>query len=193
MANVRELWLDGPRGTCSRYIITCGNYTILDEDYSDVEVYCPVGVARFLENGSFYGAGMFDLLFGINRELERLLKSLFNNVRDTDRYGYLVMPAGSWNERAATKEIGKGLRVVPYEPDVMADNFRPFAVQPYNSGEMPGRVAQMAVERMTALNPIKDLVAEKGRVDSASGLQFLDEQINRAITTSSRNVERAFG
>lgn len=193
VAVIRELWLDGPRGTCSRYIITSGDYVLLDEDYSDQEVYCPIGVARCLETGTFHGAGLFDLLFGINRELERLLKSLFNNTRDIDRYGYLVMPAGGWNERSVLKEVGKGLRVIPYEPDVAGTDFRPFPVQPYNSGDMPGRVAQMAVERAMAIDPIKDLIEEKGRVDSAAGLSFLDEQINRAITTSTTNTRLAWG
>lgn len=193
IVNIRELWLDGPRGTCSRYIVTSGDYTILDESYDDVEVYCPVGVARFIDTGTFHGAGLFDLLFSINRELERLLKSLFNNVRDIDKYGYIVMPAGSWNERSVLKEVGKGLRVVPYEPDVMGDNFKPFAVQPYNSGDMPGRVAQMAVERSTSLNPIKDLIEEKGRVDSAAGLAFLDEQIGASVTTATKSMRVAWG
>ncbi len=193
VANIRELWLDGIRGTCSRYVVTCGEYLLLDEDYSTQEVYCPIGMGRFIDNGSFHGAGMFDLMYGIHREMERLLKSLFNNIRDIDRYGYIVMPAGSWNERAILREVGKGLRVVPYDADPVGDNFKPFVVQPYDSGDVPGKVAQFAAERMAQLNPIRDLIEEKGRVDSAAGLQFLDEQITRAITTPSRYVEQAFG
>jgi len=192
VAQVRELWLDGQRGTCARYIITCGDYLIADEVYDRQEVYCPIGWARFMESGTFHGIGAFDLLFSISRELEKLLKSLFNNIRDIDRYGYIVMPSGSWNERAALKEVGKGLRVIPYEPDPVAEGFRPFPVQPYNSGDVPGKVATLAKELMTAINPVQDLIQEKGRVDSGAGLQFLDEQINRALTSPSRGVDMAW-
>ena len=101
LVRIRELWLTGHRNTVTRYVVTSGDYVIVDEDYADVEVYCPIGIARFIETGSFYGAGLFDLLFSISREMEKLLKSLFNNIRDMDQYGILVLPQGQFNERAA--------------------------------------------------------------------------------------------
>tara|TARA_Y100001968_G_C19194914_1_gene637016 strand:- start:88 stop:861 length:774 start_codon:yes stop_codon:yes gene_type:complete len=42
------------------------------------------------------------------------------------------------------------------------------------------------------MNPVQDLIREKGRVDSAVGLSFLDEQINKAMTNPSRGIEQAF-
>jgi len=46
---------------------------------------------------------------------------------------------------------------------------------------------------MQQISPVQDLLQEKGRVDSAPGLQFLDEQITRAMTNPSVGIQRAFG
>jgi len=193
VARIRELWLYGPNGTTRRYIATCGMALLDDQDLSDVEAYCPIGFARFLNNGTFHGTGMFDLLFSIHRELETLQKTLFDNVRNLDRYGMLVIPAGQMNQNTVLKDVGRGLKAVFYEPDPIAEGFNPFAIQPVTTGDMPGRVAAHASELIDGINPIRDLIQEKGRVDSAPGLAFLDEQINRAITTPSLNIQRMWG
>ena len=193
VARIRELWLYGTHNTVSRYIVTSGDYVLTDESYEGLEVFCPIGFARFMENGSFHGSGLFDLLFGISRELEKMMKQLFNNVRDQDRYGVLVMPQGQMNERQMLRDVGKGLRVMPWEPDPVSEGFRPFAIQPFNTGDVPGKTAGFAKNAMDGLNPITDLIREKGRVDSASGLSFLDEQVNKAMTNPSRGIEQAFG
>jgi hypothetical protein len=193
VVRVRELWLKGPRDTVTRYVVTSGEYVIHDEDLEGREVYCPIGFARFMENGSFHGAGVFDLLFPLCREAERLQKSLFNNIRDIDKYGVLVLPHGSFNANTMLRDVGQGLRVFPWEPDPISEGFRPFNITPYNSGDVPGRVSAFAVQQIDRLNPIRDLIAEKGRVDSATGLQFLDEQVNRAMNTPTAGVQQAWG
>ena len=194
VVKVRELWMDGPRGTVSRYVVSSGDVVLEDRDLSEVETYCPIGFARFMDNGTFHGAGLFDLMFGIVREMERMLKSLFNNVRDIDKYGVLVMPQGTMNERAVMRDIGKGLRYVSYSKDaLLGDDFRPLVIQPFNAGDVPGKVAQFAKSVSDSLSPVQDLIAEKGRVDSASGLQFLDEQISKAMTNPTSGVQAAFG
>lgn len=193
VVRVRELWLDGPRGTCSRYIICSGEYMIEDQDLSNTQTYCPIGFCRFMDTGTFHGAGLFDLLFSINREMEKMLKSLFNNIRDIDRYGVVVMPQGSFNERSVLREVGKGLRMISYQPDPLNEKFTPFVINPHNAGDIPGKTAAFAKQLMQSINPVQDLIAEKGRVDSATGLQFLDEQINRAMTNPTMGVSQAFG
>ena len=194
VVKIRELWLDGPRGTCSRYIVSSGDYIIEDQDLSDLEVYCPVGFARFMDSGTFHGMGMFDLMFSLVRELERMMKSLFNNVRDIDKYGVVLLPHGTINDRAVLRDVGKGLRYMTYSKDaLMGEDFRPIVVNPHNSWDAPGKVAGFARDIMKQLSPLQDLIAEKGRVDSAAGLQFLDEQLNRAMTHPSSGLQRAFG
>ena len=194
VAKVRETWIHGERGTVSRYILSSGDVIIDDQDLTKVESYCPVGFARFMDNGTFHGAGLFDLMFGIVREMERLLKSLFNNIRTMDRYGVVLIPQGTINERAAMREVGQGLRYLPYSKDaMMGDDFKPVVIQPFNAGDVPGKVAQFAKTIADGLSPVQDLIAEKGRVDSASGLQFLDEQISKAMTNPTSGVQVAFG
>ena len=193
VVRVRELWLKGPRDTVTRYVVTSGEYVIHDEDLEGREVYCPIGFARFMENGSFHGAGVFDLLFPLCREAERLQKSLFQNIRDIDKYGVLVLPHGSFNANTMLRDVGQGLRVFPWEPDPISEGFRPFNITPFTSGDVPGKVSAFAVQQIDRLNPIRDLIAEKGRVDSATGLQFLDEQVNRAMNTPTAGVQQAWG
>tara|TARA_R110000868_G_scaffold188802_1_gene431618 strand:- start:6282 stop:8279 length:1998 start_codon:yes stop_codon:yes gene_type:complete len=193
VVRIRELWMEGARGTCSRYIICSGDYMIEDEDLSSAQTYCPIGFARFIENGSFHGAGLFDLLFSINREMEKMLKALFNNIREMDRYGVVVMPQGSFNERSVMREVGNGLRMISYQPDPLNEKFAPFTIAPHNAGDIPGKTAAFAKSLMQGINPVQDLIQEKGRIDSATGLQFLDEQINRAMTNPTMGVVQAFG
>lgn len=193
VARIRELWINGPRDTCVRYVVASGDVILADESYDDATMYCPIGFARFMDTGSFYGAGLFDLLFGICRQAEHMMKSLFNNIRDTDRYGVLVLPQGSMNERTILKDVGRGLRVMSYTPDPLNENFKPFPIQPWNAGDAPGKVAQFARDVMQQISPVQDLLQEKGRVDSAPGLQFLDEQITKAMTNPAIGIQRAFG
>lgn len=193
VVRVRELWLKGPRDTVNRYIVTSGEYVIHDEDLEGREAYCPIGFARFMENGSFHGAGVFDLLFPLCREAEKLQKQLFKNIHDIDRYGVLVLPHGSFNSNTMLRDVGQGLRVFPWEPDPISEGFRPFNITPFNSGDVPGKVSAFAIQQIDRLNPIRDLIAEKGRVDSATGLQFLDEQVNRAMNTPTAGVQQAWG
>jgi len=192
IVKIRELWTFGVGETVNRYVVTSGEHVLHDESFEDQEVYCPIGFARFIENGTFHGAGLFDLLFSLSREMERLLKSLFNNVRDTDRYGVLVMPQGQFNDRAMLRDVGSGLRVLPFEPDPVVETFRPFNITPHNAGDIPGKTAAFAKDLIDKMNPVQDLIREKGRVDSAVGLSFLDEQINKAMTNPSRGIEQAF-
>ncbi len=193
VVRVRELWIDGPRGTCARYVICSGDYLIDDQDLENTQTYCPIGFARFMETGTFHGAGLFDLLFSINREMEKMLKALFNNIKELDRYGVVVMPQGSFNERSVLREVGNGLRMISYAPDPLNEKFSPFMISPHNAGDIPGKTAAFAKQLMQGINPVQDLIAEKGRVDSATGLQFLDEQINRAMTNPTMGVVQAFG
>lgn len=193
IVRVHELWMYGPRNTITRYTATSGDYCLDDQNLEGLEVYCPIGFSRFMNNGSFHGAGMFDLLFSIHRRYELLTKQLFTNIMDWDRYGILVLPQGQIPKDNVLRDVGRGLRAMFWDPAPEVEGFNPFTIQPSNTGDMPGRVAQFAREAMNAVNPIQDLLQEKGRVDSASGLAFLDEQITKAITTPTLGVARAWG
>lgn len=193
IVRVRELWLYGPRETCTRYACVSGEVVLQDDDTEGMEVYCPIGWSRFMNNGSFHGAGMFDLLFSQHRQLERMTKELYNNIIEQDKYGIVVFPQGQINQNNVLRDVGRGLRSMFWDPDPVAEGFNPFVIQPHNTGDVPGRVAQFAREGLAAVNPIQDLIKEKGRVDSANGLAFLDEQITKALTSPTAGVQKAWG
>lgn len=182
---IRELWMYGTRGTVCHYACTSGDHVFSSEDLDGMGVYCPLSFHRFMETGAFHGAGIFDMLYPIAREHERLVSALFNNIRDSDRYGVIVMPTGQWNLKNVLQDVGRGLRVLPWEPDPIAEGFKPFPIQPWNTGDAPGRVSAMAKDLMDSIDPIKDLIENKGRVDSAEGLAFLDEQSRQTLTQPS--------
>lgn len=192
LVKIRELWTWGARNMVQRYVVQSGMCVLDDIDFANEEVYCPLGYSTFLDTGGFYGAGMFDLLFSMSRNNELLLKTLFNNVRDMDRYGVLVIPQGDLNEKPMLRDVGRGLKMLPWAPDPIAEGFRPFAIQPATTSDFPGKVATMAQAMMRNLSPIGDLAAEKGRVDSAQGLSFLDERLNQAMTRPSHGIRVCF-
>lgn len=192
MVRVREVYLTDECGFVRRFVVTSGKSVLVDQDLPAGRATCPLSWARFMDNLNFYGFGMFDLLYGYVRQFELMVKSLFVNTRDIDRYGFVVLPQGAYNERAALREVGKGLKVMLFEPDPMNESFKPFVVQPYNAGDMPGRTAQFAKSLIRDLSPDRDLLAEKGRVDSNSGLEFLDQQIRDSTVKARRSMERAF-
>lgn len=193
VVRIRELWLDSDVGTCDRYVLTSGDLLIHDEDLSQGNYWCPLGWARFMESGCFYGMGLFDILFSVNRMAEKLMKNAFNNVMEADKYGIVGLPMAMASERVVLRDVGQGLRAFSFQTDPLSENQKPIVIQPFNTGDVPGRTAQFAREFMQSLTPIQDLIAEKGRVDSAAGLQFLDEQITKALTTPTMGIEQCFG
>lgn len=189
---VRELWTFGPGRTVADYVISSGTRVLSRQDLRSQQVHCPIGFARFMDNGTFHGAGLFDVMFHAHRELEKLSKRLFRNVHDTERFGLLVLPQGQIPQENVLKPVGDSLKVLFYEPDAISEGFKPFAITPVNTGEIPGRTAAFAREAMERTNPIRDLLENKGRVDSASGLSFLQETINQALTNPSGGIRDAY-
>lgn len=191
---IREVWLDGPRRTCSKKVCVSGTSVLQRDDFTGVEAYTPIGFARFIENGTFYGAGMYSLLFSFARQLELLNKNLFTEAMDKERFGYLVIPQGSFQINSTLREVGKGLKVLPWEPDPMTDNGqRPFMVQPYNTGDTPVKTAVYAKNYFESISPLRDIIKEKGRIDSARAMDILVEQADQAMTSPTRGIMRAWG
>jgi hypothetical protein len=193
VVKLHELWLEGPQELCQRYVLSSGAYIIDDQDLTATETFCPIGWGRFMENGTFHGSGLFDLLFAVSRKAEVMQKQLFKNIEDLDKYGILVMPHGSYNQNTLLRDVGHGLKVFPWEPDPISEGFRPFFIEPYNSRDIPGKTAQFALSLIDRQNPWRDLLREKGRADSGNALAFLDEKISEAITTPTHGLQRAFG
>lgn len=189
---VRELWLYGPGETVAEYAIASGDYVLDRQDLRDKEVYCPIGWARFMNDGSWHGAGLFEIMFSQHRQLELMMGSLFDNVQNIDKYGVVVLPQGQMNQNQVLKDVGDGLRAMFWDPDYAQEGFKPFAISPFNSGDAPGKVAAFAREGLQLLNPIRDLAQEKGRVDSAEGLQFLNEAMTQNLAIPTQGAVQAW-
>lgn len=190
---VNQLWLNGEGGRVQEFCVTSGDYCFQHDDLRNREVYPSIGIGRFFDNGTFYGSGVFDVAFSQCRALEKLEKALYTNIADLDKYGILVLPQGQIHQDSLLKDIGRGLRAVFWDPDVSLEGFRPFPITPVNTGDMPGRVAQFAREGIQRVSPMRDLLAEKGRADSASALQFLQEESTRALSSPANGISTAFG
>ncbi len=193
MVRIREVWIDGPSATCSRYCLASGDWVGEDLDLAGTDRHCPLGWASCIPTHSFHGLGVFEMLFPIAREVEKLLKNLFSNVRDLDRMGALAIPNGHFNERAMLRDAGNGLKVINWTPEPGMEHQRPVHIPPPTNGDMPGRVASLGREIMRDISPLRDLLKEKGRVDSGSGLQFLDEQVRQGMTSPTRGTVQAWG
>lgn len=189
----RELWLRDEVGLVGRYVASSGDAILQDRDFRGGEVFCPIGVGRFMQNLSWYGAGMFDVLFSSGRQFELMSRQLYSNITNIDQFGVVVLPGGQMPDNLVLKQVGSGLKAMTWMPDPVGEGFNPFVIQPFNSGDVPGRVAQFAKESMDDVDPVKSLIEEKGRVDSAPGLASLDESINQAMSSSTWGFQSAWG
>lgn len=178
IVDVREVWLDGPHGTCSRYIVQSGDCILEDRDLSDKEYFCPVSWARFGENGSPHGFGLCHLLFGPNREAELSLAQLYENMRKSDRWPVLMLPHGTFDEKVDFRDTGFGMRVGHYSPNPFGASGGAVVVQPANSGTLPGKIAEIALGTMNDIVPISAVLFgdAPGRTDSTSALMFLEQK-----------------
>lgn len=192
---IRELWIKAPGGLCTRKVTVSGNAVLEDINYEEkgIEAYVPIGFARFIENGTFYGAGMYDLLFSTVREIEKMHDVLFKNVADDASCGYILLPQGSSNMELVAKPVDKGLKIISYEPDPYGTSgHRPIEVRPVSTSDKATNTTAYAMGYLNTLNPLQDLVAEKGRIDSQTGLAFLQEYINKAMTNQTSGLVQAF-
>jgi hypothetical protein len=156
---------------------------------------CPISMERFLDDNTWYGQGPGHLLLHANREAELLLSRLFENVREIEQSSVLVMPRDTVDYRNGLHNIGKGMKLLQAEIDPSLDTFKPFLIQPHNSGDFPGKVAEFANRMMIDIVPLSPMAYGEapGRVDSASGLQFIDQQSKIRFTSAYNAIERLFG
>jgi hypothetical protein len=197
LVKVRELYIVGERNRLIEYIAFSGEKLLQRERFDEVEAYCPLGWARYIDGGSFYGLGMFDMLFSILREKERLIEDMIQNTKDMERYPVTVLPHGVVNERVAFEEKGRKMRYMMVRPEASYDGtppIRPITISPHNvGGDLPGRTAAFLQEMVEQVNPLRDIIKEKGRVDSFSGLQFLSEQDEKSVSHPVAQLNRMFG
>lgn len=181
---IAETWIYGPMNTVERMLVTCGDVALEDRDLSETESYCPLVYRRCYENGTFWGAGHFTMAFGATRRAELLRKSVFRTLINQESWPVLLLPHGQVNERTALGKFnGSKLRYLKYTTDMAMDRPpTPMAIQPLGTNASTVQIAQFLEATASTVNPVPDLAADKGRIDSAAAIQFLDQEQKRSIT-----------
>lgn len=168
----------------ARYIIKIGDVILIDENFEKkgVKVVCPLHVARHTDIGRFFARGFVHPLIPFNDQIEKMFGSLFKNIRELDTFGTLFIPGASGID---LKRWRTGIRpkVEKFDPDPLNPGGTPFTLGPHNTGTMPAKIAEIALEQMQRLaNQGPYYQGEtSGRIDSAAGLGFLFNTGNIAL------------
>jgi len=192
---IRELCINGPRNTVRRYCITSGWAVLHDESFENREVYCPLHKIGFMPNGSFWDAGLFDLLLTVAREFEKCVSHLVNTTYDLDEFPILVMPSGQMNERKMFTRGDRNLKVLTASLEAKysgGTDFRPMVIEPPQRGDQAGRTAAFLSGILDKQNPVPDLIRQKGRGDSLPFMQFLDEESRKSTAFAVQSITTAY-
>lgn len=168
----------------SRFIVKCGDLIIVDDDLESksIEALCPLHIARHSDVGKMFASGFVSPLIPFNDQVEKMFASLFKNIAEMDMFGTLFVPGASGIDLKRWR-TGPRPKIEKFEPDPMNPSGQPFTLVPHNTGTMPARVAEIAVQQMQRLaNQGPYYQGEtSGRVDSAAGLGFLFNTGNIAL------------
>jgi hypothetical protein len=191
---VNEVRLFGPSMGLERVIVSSGDTILYDESYEGAQF--DIGIGRFYDTGSFYGAGLFDTIFSLVRELENMVEDFIQNIKNADKYPILIVPDGQIKDRAWSIDNGQKLRYMTVKTDTtltMGDKpITPLVVKPVDSGSasFQGMDALSALIDRNAAT--RDLIREKGRVDGGPGLAMLQEEERRSLQVPLQNAVDAF-
>jgi len=187
-----ETWTQGYGNTLHRYVASVDETLLIDSNFEKDPNGPPpmsIYIARYLPVGGFYSRGLPDLLIPNNCRIEEAVDNLYRNVEDMDIFGTTYIPG-----TLGLPPGGEGSdtpRVQMYEPDPAAPNAAPLVVHPMNLGTLPAQVIQMGTalaDRVSPPNP----AADKGRIDSARGLGYLNELSNVPLTFASMSIASAY-
>lgn len=186
LARVVELWEYAEGGFVERAFAGCGKVRLFDETYARVPVCCPLSVGRFMENGQFHGAGLYDMLYSLCRRHEKLIGGLAQNAEDAGRYPIVFAPAGTFDQQTIQNPGNHDLRIIPVDQEGVGPYgqkapLRVTAISPINSGDTPGKTATFLDNQIRSLSPVGDIIRDKGRADSLPALQFLEEADQKSV------------
>lgn len=195
VARYRETFITGERNILLEYVASCGRQILYRKKYDSEQMFCPLAWARFMDTGSFHGAGMFDVLFSLIREYEKFVEDLIHNTKSLDRYPTVILPHGTISEKTVMRDTGHGMKFVFANAEPRFDGnppIRPITVAPHNAGDLPGKTAAYLHGMVAEVTPIRDLIREKGRIDSLPALQFLSEEDSRSVSAPITAMSQAY-
>jgi len=188
------IYLYNEHGLVGREIVKVGNKIAHDTVFEGRGVPCPLRISRFTDTGRFYGRSWVGPMIPFNDRIEKMLETQFQNVTDLDSFGCLVaMSTSGINRRELQKKEKR--KVLIAEPDPVSPNREPvYKIDPYNTGDFPGKVANLALQIMNEMSGQGDVYSGQapGRTDSAAALGFLFETGNVGVVATANSVADAW-
>ncbi len=195
VVTLHEVFELGPENTCAAYHAVVGDYLAESINYWErgERRVCPISIGRYTPTDSFYGRGFLSRLVGINNEVEKMLRNLFENVQDMDEFGFLMIPNNLGINKRSLKKTSKP-RYIMYSPDYTQPENRPYALNPATTGDFPGRVATMGTGLQQRLSGQSELLSGSapGRTDSAAAMGFLFETSNIPLSVPAEEIKRVW-
>jgi hypothetical protein len=189
---LNEMWIEGRPGVLARYIVFVDELILKDDDFSNDSdpPLTPIGVARYIDVGGFYGRGLADIIVPINIRNEAALDNLYRQLEELRLFGTTFVPA-SFGISPSVFEGTDVPRLVTYEPDYTVPSHVPTQIAPKEVGSFPGDIAKMGIQLLDRLCP-PNVMDDKGRVDSARGLGYLQELSTIPMTYSAMSIASCY-
>jgi hypothetical protein len=189
---LNEMWVEGTNGTLAQYLLWVDEVMLTNAVFAGKPQppMMPLGVARYIDVGGFYGRGLAEMLLPLNVRNEAALDNIYKNLEELDLFGTVFTPASAGID-PSIYEGSPVPRFLKYEPDYAVPNQVPFKLQPTTIGTFPAEMVKMGEALVDRLAPAS-LIQEKGRVDSARGLGFLNELSNIPATYVAMSIAGAY-
>ncbi len=195
VVTLHEIFVQGPEETCAAYHAVVGDHLAADHNYwaAGEKRVCPIAVGRYTPTDSFYGRGFLSRLVGLNHEVEKMLRNLFENVQDMDEFGFVMCPNNLGVNKRAFKKTSKP-RIIFYGADYTLPESKPYTLEPATTGDFPGRVASMGTQLQQKLSGQSELLSGSapGRTDSAAAMGFLFETSNIPLSVPAEEIRRVW-
>jgi len=196
-AYLREYWIQGEYDRVARYIVKVGDWIALDVEFPQAgDTECPVmpvSIARYYDTGA-YGRSFVSPLVPINRQQEKMVGNLFQNIIDLDLYGLKLLPTTAGIKRDALKNWGR-LRYLFVEPDWNAPGrVTVDSLTPTNMGDFPAKIIEMSHGMMDRLSRESDLWSGNapGRVDNSKTIGILYETSSIPMVPVTSSISNAY-
>lgn len=199
-----EVWMEGPKKTLARAISKAGRVVLEDKTFGDEKWKAanqdkpepppfPIGVGGYYAVGSFWFRGFIAPIISLNHEVEKLIGSVFKQVRDHDQYGMVLIPAGMGLNERQMKESSQP-RIGRYQPDPMSQNGGITTLRPVNAGPLAAQASQIALSLVDRQANQGEMFSGQapGSIDSQVGLNFLFQTTNVPLDIPGKSMSAAF-
>ena len=196
-----ETWI--PAHGCdrlARYIQHTGRIILNDKNYlkgatlDDPAPIMPIAIAKHTDTGTFFGRGLIERVIPINMEMEELLQQQFENTRDTDLFGFTLIPQ-TWGVNRQTLLASERPHIGFYDPDLTIPDAAPHTITPDLTGTLHAKLSEFTaglVQRVAPSNPVTaGGDSQFPRADSAVALQYLNDSASLPLTPCGESIAAA--